>query len=359
MRPPLLPLLLAMLVAASAPAATAAVTYPEVQPGATLEFPGDEGAHPAYRTEWWYVTGWLTTASGTPLGFQVTFFRSRPSLDDRNPSAFAAHQVVIAHAAISDPRIGRALHGERIARDAFGLASAATGKTDVRLGTWQLVATDNAFRAVVEAEDFTLELALGRARAALPNGRGGYSQKGPAASSASWYYSIPGLTVTGRVAVRGRSETVTGAAWLDHEWSSAYLDADSSGWDWVGLNLADGGSLMAFRIRDSAGATHFAGGTSRTRDGEVRVLGRDEVDFRPARVWRSPRTGIRWPVEVQVRAGALAFRLQPLLDDQESDSRLTTGAVYWEGAVRALGAAGPVGQGYLELTGYGERLQLR
>ena len=66
-------------------AASAPVTYPEVRPGVALSFPHDYGAHPAFRTEWWYVTGWLRTADGAALGFQVTFFRTRPPVDPANP----------------------------------------------------------------------------------------------------------------------------------------------------------------------------------------------------------------------------------------------------------------------------------
>ena len=47
------------------------------------------------------------------------------------------------------------------------------------------------------------------------------------------------------------------------------------------------------------------------------------------------------------------------MDDQENDTRLSTGAIYWEGAVRAYAADALAGRGYLELTGYGERLRLR
>jgi predicted secreted hydrolase len=338
-------------------AAAAPGPFPEIRPGGVLGFPADEGAHPAYRTEWWYVTGWLATTSGAPLGFQLTFFRTRPGLADANPSAFAGRQVLIAHAALTDLALGRARHAERIAREGFGLAVAALGATDVSLGDWRLAARAGGFDATVAGEDFALALALERVQAPMPNGVDGYSQKGPAASSASRYYSIPQLRVAGRVQRAGAAaEMVTGTAWLDHEWSSAYLDAASVGWDWAGLNLADGGALMAFRIRDASGATRWAGGTRRDASGRARVLAPAEVEFRPQRHWRSPRTGIEWPVAVALRAGAEEFSLVPLIDDQESDSRLTTGAVYWEGAVTAPGAPG--GRGYLELTGYGTPLKL-
>ena len=70
-------------------------------------------------------------------------------------------------------------------------------------------------------------------------------------------------------------------------------------------------------------------------------------------------TGVVYPVEWIIRADGHQFRLAPLLDDQENDTRLSTGAIYWEGAVRAYDGPAEVGRGYLELTGYGERLRLR
>ena len=105
--------LIAGALVLSGGAAAGVPAFPEVHPGDTLEFPADEGSHPAYRTEWWYVTGWLKTPAGAPLGFQVTFFATRPGVDAANPSAFAAREVLIAHAALSDPKRPRALHAER------------------------------------------------------------------------------------------------------------------------------------------------------------------------------------------------------------------------------------------------------
>jgi predicted secreted hydrolase len=152
---------------------------------------------------------------------------------------------------------------------------------------------------------------------------------------------------------------VTGEAWLDHEWSSEYLDPQAVGWDWIGVNLTDGGALMAFRIRGAQGEQRWAGGTLRGSDGRVQILEPEEVEFQPARHWTSPRTHITYPVRWRVRAGTREFELDPLLDDQENDTRLSTGAIYWEGAVRVHELGQLVGRGYLELTGYGERLRLR
>ena len=193
----------------------------------------------------------------------------------------------------------------------------------------------------------------------LINGRSGVSQKGPAPQAASYYYSLPHLRVAGSISRGGRQDRVTGEAWFDHEWSSEYLDSQASGWDWIGINFDDGAALMAFRIRDLQGNARWAGGTLRGADGTVQVLEPADVEFRAERRWTSPRKlRITYPVQWHIRAGPREFDLVPLLDDQENDTRLSTGAIYWEGAVRADTAGRVAGRGYLELTGYGERLRL-
>ena len=210
----------------------------------------------------------------------------------------------------------------------------------------------------IESDDFSLDLTLDVTQPPMLNGRGGYSQKGPASESASYYYSLPHLKVGGRVVRQGASSNVRGTAWLDHEWSSAYLDQEARGWDWLGINLDDGGSLMLFRIRDVAGAQRWGGGTWRKPDGTQRVFQPGEVEFTPLSNWTSPRTAIRYPVRWRVSAADLLLEIEPLMNDQESDSRLSTGAIYWEGAVTATRNGSRFGRGYLELTGYGNRLRL-
>ncbi|HEY3694161.1 carotenoid 1,2-hydratase [Phenylobacterium sp.] len=332
--------------------------YPAVTPGRALAFPADHGAHPDYRTEWWYLTGWLRTAQGGDLGFQATFFRTRPAVDQRNPSAFSARQVIFAHAALSDPRTGRLAHDQRMARAGFGLAQARVGDADVRLDGWRLWRTaDGAFHVHVDGEALALDLDFAPTQAPLAQGQGGFSRKGPAAAQASYYYSLPHLKVAGSVRRVGRSAAVTGEAWMDREWSSAILGGGAVGWDWTGLNLDDGGALTAFQVRDGRGRALWVGGSWRDAMGGVVRLAPGDVSFQPLRRWRSPRTGAAYPVEqalaVRTPQGVRRLHLKPLFDDQELDSRAAGGPVYWEGAVTTAG-----GRGYLELTGYVQPLKL-
>jgi predicted secreted hydrolase len=360
--------------------------FPAVTSGHPLVFPRDYGAHSSYRTEWWYVTGWLqTVASATTgaasddasLGFEATFFRSRPALDDANPSRFAPNQLLFANVALSDPRAGGLQHDQRSARRGFGLADASETDTAVHIDDWSLTReSDGRYRLNVAAPRFGFAFTLAPTQPVLVNGDNGYSRKGPLPSEASYYYSQPWLQVDGVLKRNGNSsgnETrVRGQAWLDHEWSSAQLADEAVGWDWIGIELDGGGALMALQIRDKAGRKFWAGGTLRAADGSTHALTPENVRFTPLRWWRSPHTGARYPVAMRVDAEDVHLTLVPMMDDQEFDSRASTGAVYWEGAVTAFGAGAvatntttdaasgtkPLGRGYLELTGYVQRLDL-
>jgi predicted secreted hydrolase len=341
------------------PALAGESPYAEVISGYSLTFPRDYGSHPQFHTEWWYVTGWLQTQGGEPLGFQITFFRTKPNIADDNPSSFAPRQLLIAHCALSDPKRGRLWQDQRIRRAGLGLADAETADTHVWIDDWVLKRAGGVYAATITAEDFGLDLKLAPTQPELLNGNAGLSRKGPAIHAASYYYSVPHMQVAGSLSRKGATEQVTGEAWFDHEWSSEYLDEQAVGWDWIGINFDDGAALMAFRMRDARGGARWAGGTLRAADGKMQILEPADVDFRAVRQWVSPRSGTRYPVQLHVRAGVREFDLEPLIDDQENDTRLTTGAVYWEGAVRAFEQRRLAGRGYLELTGYGERLQLR
>ena len=344
--------LLAIFAALAQPA-----PYPEVRPGPALAFPRDHGAHPAYRTEWWYVTGWLKT-EGRELGFQVTFFRNRPRIGEANPSRFAPSQILFAHAALSDPAVGKLLHAERAARAGFGLAGAATATGDVNIRDWRLVRlADGRWRTRVPSQGFALDLTFAPTQPIFVQGERGYSRKGPDPSQASYYYSMPHLKVAGQVTRAGRTERVTGEAWLDREWSSTLLAPGAEGWDWTGLNLDDGSALVAFKVRRQGGGDVWAGGSFRRANGEVVKLGPKDVTFTPVKRWTSKATGATYPVaqvlRVRLPEGVRAFPLEPLFPAQELDGRGSGLPVYWEGAVRTKG-----GRGYLELTGYAAPLAL-
>ena len=337
------------------PIAGGADGFAPVLEGRPLIFPEDTGAHPDYRTEWWYITGWLNDERGRQRGFQITFFRVGTGIGADNPSRFAPRQLILAHAAVADPATGHLLHAERVERALEPLAGAALGPTRAWIGDWELELDDGRYRTRVGADAFDLDLTLVPPGPPVPNGRGGFSQKAPNPSHASFYYSRPRLAVSGRMRVNGEDRRVSGQAWLDHEWSSELLPAEARGWDWIGVNLDDGGSVMAFQMRGADGSPLWAGGTLSDISGATRALAPEQVRFQPGRRWQSPRTGVSYPVEWALEIDGRALELRPLMDDQELDGRRSTGIVYWEGAVRLYEADREIGRGYLEMTGYWQR----
>ena len=337
----------------------------EVPPA--LSFPRDFGSHNDSGIEWWYVTGELQAGDQQLLcGFQLTFFRSRTGLARDNESRFAARQLLLAHAALSDLRSGKLLHAERVARwseadDETLLAYASVRDTHVRVQDWWLRReAGGSYRARLGDRDagFGYELTLAPTQAPLLQGVAGLSRKGPGGGDFSRYYSEPQLAVSGTLTRGARQQAVRGRAWLDHEWSDALLPHDAVGWDWIGMNLDDGGALTAFRLRRADGSPLWAGGSHRARNGATRNFAPDEVRFTPGRRWQSPATNASYPVQWTLDTPLGRHELHALLDAQELDARLSTGTVYWEGLSELRDAQGrAAGRGYLEMTGYASPLR--
>lgn len=352
---------------------------PVVQPR-TLVFPRDHGAHPDYRIEWWYATGRVQTASGDELGFQLTFFRSRGVVSDASatasPSRFAPRQLLFAHAALSDVGRQQLWHAQTLARwnglptvGAARATGAALDDTDVRVQGWWLRRTAQAYQAQLGDARAEMALQLTPTQALLLQGDQGYSRKGPDPTQASHYYSLPHLRVSGTIRRPQRGEearpsapeSVTGSAWLDHEWSETLLHPEAVGWDWIGMNLHDGAALTAFRLRRADGSAVWAGGSWRAGGrAAVRSFAADEVHWQPLAWWQSPLSHARYPVRWRIHTPLGAFEVRAKFDAQELDSRASTGAIYWEGLseLRDADTSNVRGIGYLEMTGYAQRLRL-
>ncbi len=335
-----------------------------------LRFPLDFGAHPAARTEWWYVTGSLQ-AGARLWGFQVTFFRASTGIGPSAAGAasrFNPAQLLFAHAAVTDLEGQRLRHDQRIARTGFGIAQARGDDTDVVLRDWRLARTSSpadptrsryVAHVASDSAGFALDLQFDATQPVLLQGEAGLSRKGPAARDISRYYSEPQLATRGTLTLDGRASAVEGRAWLDHEWSDAFVPAGAVGWDWIGMNLDDGSALTAFRLRRADGGSVYAGGSLRRAGAAVRNFAPGEVSFTPGRVWESPSSRARYPVQWTIATPAGRFTVAALLDNQELDSRGSTGAIYWEGLSDLLDESGrKVGRGYLEMTGYAAALRL-
>lgn len=361
-------LLKCMLMSSALPFSTLAeaspVVYPPVLPR-PLKFPRDFGAHPEFRTEWWYLTGWLGTGADA-MGFQITFFRSRTLHSPDNPSRFAPHQLLFAHAALAIPEEGKLRHADIAGRFGTGGASFDTTDTKISLLNWTLERTgDDRYVFFIPTDTFTIQLEAVAKQAPVLRGNAGVSAKGPKSDLASFYYSRPQLSVSAQIEIKNKSPAIkqvtrinrTGTAWFDHEWSSSLLMSKAVGWDWIGINLLDGGSIMAFRIRDQLGNSLFSEWDQRDKLGRI-VNRHQQAIWEPVGRWNSSRSLANYPEGFLIRVAGEEYLLKTLMKDQEVDARKSTGGFYYEGAVEVFKDQRVVGRGYLELTGYDQAVKL-
>jgi predicted secreted hydrolase len=334
-----------------------------------IVFPRDAGAHPDHAIEWWYVTGYvLGQTSDVTYGFQVTFFRSRVPQTQNMQSSLAARQLIFTHAAVTDVKGQKLWHDQRLARSSGAEpgsnpndnAWASTSDTHVRLGDWSMSRKGADLQALIHAKDFSIDMTLTESQPVLLQGDRGLSQKGPDAAQTSYYYSLPQLRVRGDLVLQGKRQPVGAGstAWLDHEWSQQIMPPLAVGWDWMGINLFDGSALTAFRLRDKDGNAVWDGGSFRAKD-RLFTFQRGDVTFKPQRSWKSPLSRATYPVEWIVRTPADFYTVRAMVDNQEMDSRASTGAIYWEGLCNVWDSNQClVGRGYLEMTGYASPMRL-
>ncbi len=379
-----------------APDADAAPAAPDsgwtpARPDYPWAFPRDHWAHRSYRTEWWYLTGHLASADDPDrrFGYQFTLFRvgllpNRPALD----SDWTARDLVMGHAAVTDLASGRHVMGELLFREIPLLGgflpfpgSAAPASLPARIAWCRAPAgTDTTWTLDWNGRGFDLSMADSSAgiafslstRAEKPlvfEGPDGYSRKGPSADDASEYYSFTRLRSQGSLRVDGSRFRVTGESWMDHEFGSARLGPGQAGWDWFGLQLDDGREIMLYVLRGRSPEEDFSSGTVVNRSGQASYRDRGAWKARALGHWKSPESGATypdsWDVHLAMPAAAgtgtaapdsvsIDLVVKPELGDQEDRSRLVHGLCYWEGMVAVENPQGErIGQGYVELTGYG------
>ncbi|MDH3271766.1 MAG: carotenoid 1,2-hydratase [Gemmatimonadota bacterium] len=331
-------------------------------------FPEDHGPHPGFRTEWWYVTGNLTSREGRTFGFQFTIFRSALApADPGGPSAWSTNQAYMGHFALTDITGEDFRSEERFARGGAGLAGAQAEPLRVWIEDWELSAADPAATGTVRASPFPmtlradgkgvdLELVLQSGKPRVLQGDRGLSQKGAEPGNASYYYAHTRMPAEGRVTLDGQTYRVSGLAWLDREWSTSALSEGQVGWDWFALQLDDGWEMMVYQLRlEDGSADPLSDGVLIDPAGRrISLSWGDQVTVTPTGRWRSPVDGAEYPSgwRVTVPDRGWDLSVEPAVLDQE----LRVAFRYWEGAVRVEGVGErgrPIrGRGYVELTGY-------
>lgn len=364
-----------------------ATLYARATEPRAFEFPVDHGAHPMFRTEWWYVTSNLFAEDGRRFGSHFTIFRSAlappspmgasESTEGAYGARWATNDIYMGHFALADAEAGTFTESERFTRASALLAGAQTDPAPtatrdstgfrVWMDDWAMESVDAPrsgpdgvfplrLRARDPSQGTAIDLLATPSKPVVLQGDNGLSQKGDEPGNASYYYSFTRLDMVGSVVSDGDTIRVTGQAWMDREWSTSALDETQAGWDWFALQLDDGRDLMVYRLRGVDGSTDpLSEGVLVAPDGTHRRLSADDFQLEVLERWTSEIDGAEYPStwRVAVPSEGIALRVEPILRDQEMDVTVR----YWEGAVDLFDAedgraAEPLGRGYVELTGY-------
>ena len=320
--------------------------FADVAPGREITFPGDFGAHPDFRIEWWYVTANLRDEKGVSYGAQWTLFRQALTPGAKR-DGWASQQVWMGHAAVTSQEVHK--YAETLARGGIGQAGVEAQPFKAWIDDWSFGADEgsaglSAATLSAAGNGFRYALKLTSSRAPVLQGDRGYSRKSER-GQASYYYSQPFFEVSGILEIDGRNIAVTGSAWMDREWSSQPLASDQKGWDWFSLHLPDGEKLMLFQLREDAGSA-FRSGSWIGADGSVTPLASSDIRLTPGekRSVAGRHIPATWTVEVKSRG--LKIETTPL----NAESWMGTAFPYWEGPIHYSGTH--AGVGYLEMTGY-------
>lgn len=349
---------------------------PALTPGAELwqraigpwswMFPRDHGAHPNFKTEWWYFTGNLQDGQRRPFGYQLTLFRQGIQFTPaQQESQWAVRDGYFGHFTISDLAMGKFHVAERISRGALDEARAATDRMDVTLGPWsirQKEGTEHYHLSASEAE-MAIDFDVHPLKPLVLEGVGGLSRKADGVGEASYYYSYPRLATTGQLRVGDKAYAVSGPSWFDHEFSTSLLGKNQVGWDWFCIQLDNREELMLYAMRDKSGAMDpVSEGTWVKADGTTERLLPGSFSIEKKGSWHSPKSGAVYPSgwHLVVPGHRADLDVSPAMADQELHLTKMGALDYWEGACTIKGTvadAAVSGVGYTELTGYAGPLQ--
>jgi predicted secreted hydrolase len=326
-------------------------------------FPQDFGPHNGYQTEWWYYTGNLETAEGRPFGFQLTFFRQALSPDTAqsvSTSNWRNNQIYSAHFTVSDIAQQQFYPFDRFSRSGNELAGAIATPYHVWLEDWSAIEiAPGQVQLRAQTSDVALNLIVEQTMPPVLHGDRGLSIKGLEPGNASYYYSLVQQPTTGTITIQDRSFDVTGLTWKDHEYSTSSLSPGTVGWDWFSMQFDNGSALMLYLLRHEDGTIEpTSAGTFIATNGNLTPLTQQDWQIDVLDTWKSAKSHAIYPAQWNIRIPKLDLTLQgkSMMGNQELN---TATATYWEGAVAFQGTQQERslhGQGYVELTGYADRL---
>lgn len=324
-----------------------------------IELPRDDANHLA-PIEWWYYTGHFYDDDNNRYGFELTFFKTylprSLKLFGVIPAYYLIEKIHVAHFAITD-----------VSKKSFDLAQKAdfwsypshSSPTDLDVGisNWfaKRAPDGKGHEIFASMGNKAIHFLLSPQKAVAAHGNPpGIQTMGEA--GVSYYISYTRMKLSGEllsdcVLTFCQSTPVQGLAWHDHQWGNFSLEK-FAGWDWFSMQFDDGTELMLYLIRQPDGSYSDIAGSYIAKDGKLSGITKDDVLLSVEKVWESESTNAIYPLgwKLKIRKFDIDISVSAALEQQEMNTRASTGIVYWEGAVDIKGNR--TGVGYVELTNY-------
>jgi predicted secreted hydrolase len=328
-----------------------------------VELPRDLYAHHESQTEWWYYTGHAATENGNRFGFELVFFKRRTDLDRFGPIPvrLLGNPIYLAHFAVTDYQSKNFQFSHRKSSNGFFdyPASASEESFHLTLGDWSIREAfgKHILRASI-GEDLTFEASLSPKKELILNGKNKDGVALKDEGEASRYFSYTRMEMEGDISWHGKTEHFKGSSWMDREFGTWAATKNQTGWDWFSIQLENDIELMCYQLRDNSnGVSPFSSGVFVEKNGEYFPLSKSEYSIKPTGYWKSPQTKTVYPSGWKINVERFDLRLivNPIIENQELDTRGTTMIIYWEGACEVIGkykGRKITGNAYVELVGY-------
>jgi predicted secreted hydrolase len=166
-------------------------------------------------------------------------------------------------------------------------------------------------------------------------------------ASLSWYVIAPCMEMTAKLKCDDMDLDLVGQAYYEHQWGRIRIPGMEQAryfWGWARL---DDGRILNWRTYRDAKTGKYVPEDSANRfnvvnpDGRMQYFMGPAFVYEPKKMWKSPFTGVEYPVYGLMTTPVGKFYCEPVADNAEA--QLLNGGM-WEGAVRLRkdGPDGPV-----------------
>lgn len=293
--------------------------------------PKDELAHDWPAIEWWYFNGFLNT-SNKKYAFMTCLFKADKDKVNLSFLKVPIKKVYFAHSLLYD------LSSKKVEKEILPfvwVSEDSFTKKDLFINYTYLLRKKFFNYEIARHNKDTLhlktrffDLYAKEIKKPIFEGGNGFIDLG---TKTTFYYTYPRLKVKGKL----KGEEVKGIAWHDKQWSKEGFMQDH--WLWFSLQLPDNLDIVCFDYKGFTMATiSYKNNKQETISVEFFSLDNN---------WKSPRTGIVYPLSWQIKIKNTVIETSPIIKDCEMNHGFIS---YWEGPVQ-LKFNGKKSLGFMEL----------